>query len=377
MRRVHAACPLPDGRGSVCGGLLIVALAACATIPEPGGGGENLPNAAAGPFRALVQVEIGNDRVAPEVLDDAFAFVRDPAVVDRDGDPSTLAITGYFGVAVAQAGTKLTATDPTRAIRRYGALDGRSFDRAAEVVLEPSEAWEGGILGQPSALLTGGETWLYYAAAGGIGLAKSSDGHAFTRTQGPVLGAAMSGWEGAAIPASPGVVRLADGSFRMFYEVAITADATAIGEASSPDGVTWIRVGTAPALAPAAPRDGVDAPYDDASVGSPFPVLATSANGRAILRVYYGARDHLGAAVIGLAARYLEASSSPSSPLQRATAPVFGTSKSLSPREPCALIYPDFTLLFATQKSADNPDRTVVAAAVAPALATLPPPDPR
>jgi hypothetical protein len=349
------------------------ALAACATIPEPGGGRENLPSAAAGPFRAIVQVEIGNLRVAPNAVEDDDEFVRDPAIVDLDDDPSTLVVAGYFGVAVAQGGTKPTATDPTRAIRRYGALDGRSFDRSAEVVLEPSEAWEGGVLGQPSALLAGGETWLYYAAAGGIGLAKSADGHAFTRVAGPVLGAATSGWEGVAVPASPGVARLPDGSFRMFYEVPITADATAIGEASSPDGVTWTRVGTAPALAPSAPRDGIDQPYDDASVGSPFPVLATSADGRAILRVYYGARDHLGALVVGLAARYLEA---PSSPLLRAAAPVFGTSKPLSPREPCALIYPDFTLLFATQKSASNADRPAVAAALSPALATLPPPNP-
>jgi hypothetical protein len=357
----------------VWGGLLVVAFGACATIPEPGGGGENLPSAVAGPFRALVALEMGNARVAPNVLDDEDEFVRDPAVIDLDGDPSTLGIAGYFGAAVKQGEVKSLATDPTREIRRYGALDGRSFDRAAEVVLAPTEAWEGGVLGQPSALRAGGETWLYFAAAAGIGLAKSPDGHAFTRVAGPVLGAAMGGWEGAAVPASPGVVRLADGSFRMFYEVAITADATAIGEASSPDGVAWTRVGAAPALAPAAPRDGVDQPYDDASVGSPFPVLAASADGRAILRVYYGARDHLGVAVVGLAARYLEA---PTSPLQRAPAAVFGTSKPLSPREPCVLVYPDFTLLFATQKSASIMEHPAVAAAVAPAQGTLPPPFP-
>ena len=349
-----------------------IGLAACATIPEPGGGGENLPSAVAGPFRALVQAELGNLRVAPNALD-TDVFARDPSVVDLDGDPSTLAVAGYFGAAVAQGGAKPVATDPTRAILRFDALDGRSFDRAAEVVLEPTEAWEGSVLGQPSALLHDGETWLYYAAAGGIGLAKSSDGHAFTRVPGPILGPAASGWEASGIPASPGVVRLADGSFRLFYEVTIAKGVQAIGDASSPDGVTWTRLGTAPALAPSAPRTGVDQPYDDASVGSPFPVLATSGDGRAILRVYYGARDHLGASVIGLAARYLAA---PSAPLQRATAPVFGTTKLLSPREPCVLVYPDFTWLFATEKAASNADHPAVAAAVAPALAALPPPEP-
>lgn len=349
-----------------------IGLAACATIPEPGGGGENLPSAVAGPFRALVAGEIGNLRVAPNALDNEV-FARDPSVVDLDGDPSTLAVAGYFGAAVAQGGTKPVAADPTRAILRFGAIDGRSFDRAAEVVLEPTEAWEGGVLGQPSAILHDGETWLYYAAAGGIGLAKSGDGHAFTRVAGPILGPAAGGWEGSGIPASPGVVRLLDGSFRLFYEVTIAKDEQVIGEASSPDGVTWTRIGTGPALAPSAPRTGEDQPYDDASVGSPFPVLATSGDGRAVLRVYHGARDHLGTAVIGLAARYLDA---PSAPLERATAPVFGTTKPLSPREPCVLAFPGFTLLFATQKSANNADHPAVAVAVAPALAALPPPDP-
>jgi hypothetical protein len=351
-----------------------IGLAACATIPEPGGGGENLPSAGAGPFRALVQAELGNLRVAPNALD-TDAFARDPSVVDLDGDPGTLAVAGYFGAAVAQGDTKPVATDPTRAILRFGALDGRSFDRAAEVVLEPTEAWEGGVLGQPSALLhDDGETWLYYAAAGGIGLAKSGDGHTFTRVAGPILGPAASGWEASGIPASPGVVRLPDGSFRLFYEVTIAKDVQAIGEASSSDGVTWTRLGTAPALAPSAPRAGVDQPYDDASVGSPFPVLATSGDGRAILRVYYGASDQLGSAVIGLAARYLDA---PSAKLQRATAPVFGTTKPLSPREPCVLAFPGFTLLFATEKSASNAAHPAVAVAAAPALAALPPPDPQ
>ena len=349
-----------------------IGLAACATIPEAGGGGENLPSAVAGPFRALVAGEIGNLRAAPNALDNDV-FARDPAVIDVDGDPSTLAVAGYFGAAVAQGGKKPVAADPTRVILRFGALDGRSFDRAAEVVLEPTEAWEGGVIGQPAALLRDGETWLYYAAAGGIGLAKSSDGHAFTRVAGPILAPAASGWEALGIPSSPGVVRLEDGSFRLFYAVTIAEDTQAIGEASSPDGVTWTRLAEGPALAPAAPLPGAEQPYDDASVGSPFPVLAASGDGRPLLRVYYGARDRLGNAVIGLAARYLDA---PSSPLERAAAPVFGTSKPLSPREPCVLVYPGFTWLFATEKSASNADHPAVAAAVAPALADLPPPDP-
>jgi hypothetical protein len=350
-----------------------IVLSACATIPEKGGGGENLPTAVAGPFRALTQDEIGNNRVAPNAMEDDV-FSRDPSVIDVDGDPATLEVAGYFGAAVAQGMTKPTATDPTRAILRFGALDGRSFDHAAEVVLEPTETWEGGVIGHPCALHVGKEIWLFYAAAGGIGLAKSSDGHTFTRVPGPVLGVATSGWDHDAIPTSPGVVLLDDGQLRMFYESPVMPDSSAIGEAGSSDGITWTRRDTQPSLAPSAPGDDADPPYDDAAVGSPSPIVARSTDGRATLRVYYGARNHLGARVIGLAARYIEV---PDAELQRATAPVFGTTKPLSPSEPSALIYPDFTLLFATEKSSTSSPVPAVAVAVAPALATLPAPDPR
>ena len=349
-----------------------IALAACATIPEQGGGGENLPSAVAGPFRALLQEELGNSRVAPNALEDDV-FSRDPSVLDVDEDPTTLEVAGYFGAAVAQGDVKPTAADPTRVILRFGALDGRSFDRAAEVALEPADPWEGGVIGHPSVLHKGQEIWLYYDAAGGIGLAKSSDGHAFTRVPGPVFGPAELDLEGL-IPASPGVIVLPDGSLRMFYEIATSPDSTVIGEAASSDGVTWTRHGQAPALEPSAPGTDADPPYDDAAVGSPSPVLARSIDGRATLRVYYGARNHLGARVIGLAARYVE---DLDAPLRRATAPVFGTTKPLSPTEPSALIYPDFTLLFATEKSSTSDASPAVAVAAAPALAVLPAPDPR
>ena len=350
-----------------------IVLSACATIPEKGGGGERLPTAVAGPFRALTQDEIGNNRVAPNAIEDDV-FSRDPSVIDVDGDPATLEVAGYFGAAVAQGMTKPTAADPTRAILRFGALDGRSFDQAAEVVLAPADPWEGGVVGHPCALHVGKEIWLFYAAAGGIGLAKSSDGHAFTRVPGPVLGVATSGWDVDAIPTSPGVVVLDDGSLRMFYESPVSPDSSSIGEASSNDGITWKRRDDQASLAPSARGDDADPPYDDAAVGSPSPVVARSTDGRATLRVYYGARNHLGARVIGLAARYIE---EPDTVLQRATAPVFGTTKPLSPTEPSALIYPDFTLLFATERSSTSSSTPAVAVAAAPALATLPAPDPR
>lgn len=357
--------------------LVALPLLSCATLPEPGGGGENLPNAGAGPFRALTQPELGNLRSAPNALEDDEIFTRDPAVIDLDDDPLTFTIAGYFGAAVKQGDRKPKEADATVVILRYEALDARSFDRSAEPVLSPEEPWEGGVIGAPSVLKVGGEVFLYYAAAGGIGLARSPDGHAFTRLPGPVLGPAPDGWEASRVPRSPGVIHLPDGSFRMFYEVSVGAGegdgATAIGEASSPDGVVWTRVGTAPALAPSKAAPGQDEPVDDARVGSPFPILAVSAEGRPLLRLYYGARDQAGNEVIGMAARF---EGSRGAPFERSVAPVFGTGEPVGSREPCVLAFPGFTLLFATAQTSAMRTRPAVAAGVAPATVALPPPDP-
>src|SRR5262249_48080754 len=159
------------------------------------GGGDALPGAGAGPFRALVDGELGNLLSPPYAVDDGKTFARDPAVIDADGDPGTLEVAGYFGAAVPQGMPDPGPDDPPRAIVRLGALDARSFDRAAETVLAPADPWEGGVIGEPAVIRRGGEIWLYYAAAGGIGLARSADGHAFTRVPGPVLGPVPGGWE--------------------------------------------------------------------------------------------------------------------------------------------------------------------------------------
>jgi hypothetical protein len=359
-------------------GLSLCALSGCATLPEPSGGDQNLPDANAGPFRALVAAEIGNDRSAPNGLDDFRDYGRDIAVLDADGDPSTLAVIGYVAAAVQQGSDAPEPTDPTRSIARYDAADGRSFDLASEVVLTPDAPWEGGVLASPAAVRMGGEIWLYYAAQGGIGLAKSADGHAFTKVPGPVLGPSPGGWERGGVPAAPGVVQLPDGSLRMFYEVAVAdggsapkppESVTVIGEAESADGLTWTRLGSAPALAHSSGGDAGATPWDSASVGSPYPQLATSAVGRPILRVFYGARDVGGVRTVALAARY-----GTDGPLQRSESPVFGTSGSLGPREPCVVTFAAFTLLYATEASSSSDTHPAVAVGVAPATAVLPAP---
>lgn len=351
----------------------VVGALACATLGEELSTG-HLPNAAAGPFRELRQGEVGNLRSAPNVLEDGRTQLRDPAILDLDGDPATLPVAAYVAATVAPEGEDAEPAAPANAIQRFGAEDGRSFDRAAEPVLEADLPWEGGQIGAPAALLRGGELWLFYAAAGGIGLATGSLDGPSSKRDTPVLGVAATGWDAGLVPTSPGVVALPDGSLRLFYAVCDAASRCSIGEASSSDGASFTRLGEGPALAPwpaETPTETGDPPYDDASVGGPAPWLTRSTTGRVLLRLYYGATDGSGRRTIALATR-----DGTEGPFVRALSPVFGTQVPLSPREPAVLPRVDHTLLFATQDADRKDTAPVVGAGVAPASATLPAPVP-
>jgi len=343
---------------------LLAMVSACATLANSGGGDDNLPEAGLGPFREIATDELGNNRVAPYALRDDDEFARDVSVIDTDGDSSTLDVWAYAARTVFAEGVEPDPTMPTTDIVRHVAADGRSFERNPDTVLQAEAPWEQGTIGKPSALRVDGEVWLYYAGAGGIGLAKSSDGVSFTRVgTAPVLDAA-DGWENGLPPTSPAVTSV-QGGFVMFYEVAL-AEGSAIGEARSDDGSSWVRVGGAPVLSPGGG-------YDAGGAGSPFSLMLQSAEGRDIQVLYYGATDGEGKRTIALAAR-VDASGA----FRRAAAPVFGSANALGPREPCLLRYATYTLLFATQQAGTTSalDFPAVAVGVAPAAVGLPSPVP-
>jgi hypothetical protein len=348
---------------------LALAAGACATLAGAATGGENLPNAAAGPFRALRSDEVGNLRSAPNVLVDDQTFPRDGTVIDADGDLSTPEVVGFFAMTLKVGAGDPDPSAPTTAIVRYSAADGRSFDRVSTPVLTLENPWEGSKLGAPSALRVEDEVFLYYMAEGGIGLARSSDGIMFTREPAPVFAADPSAWDAGNVPANPGVVRLDDGSFRMFYDVPSDNGGRQIGEARSDDGLMWERVGNASVLEPRNDINPDDLFYDGASVGAPYPVLGTTAEGRRVLRVYYAAIDALNRRSIGIAARYTPSEG----PLQRAIAPVFNNA--LGTTQPCVVVYPGYSLLFATQLAGTSKSQQIPAnaAALSPADAVLPP----
>jgi hypothetical protein len=280
-------------------------------------------------------------------------------------------------------------------IVRTSADDARSFyadigdkhtfpQHAPATVLKADQAWEGTALSGPSALLTGGEVYLYYSAAGGIGLAMASDGLTFTKVAGPVLAPDPTmAWETSA-PHAPTVAIFPDGSWHMLYGAG-----DSIGEATSSDGQTWTRVETNPVLSPSAVVDldaatlatGVQPPFDEGRVDHPVMSPQTDIDGRLQVRVLYtgyglvqadGGTSAQPSSAIGLAGRY-----GTSGPLSRQSAPVYTVS--LHEAAPAFFEYSGGSLLYVQQ---DNPalsatmPYTAVAAAYSPADGSLPPPLP-
>jgi hypothetical protein len=338
-------------------GFFVAAIAlGCATLAsEAGDVDAEKPNAHAGPFRMLRSGEVSGNQ-APYVLTKKFSDFREPTWLDLDGS-------GSFGQAALYA---VAVVGQKPGVYRFVAADGRSFDEIPDPptpVLEATEAWEGGAIDAPEIARVGDEFVLYYSAAGGIGLARSSDGISFTKSPGPVLGpSGAPAWEAASAPRAPGVVALASGEYRLFYEAT-----DRIGEARSSDGIAWERIGEAPVLEPEIATDPNDPPFDGAGVGDPEPVRAKTAEGRALVRVYFTGRALDGSSAIGLAARFGD-----DGRLERAPAPALSNAR--APHAPAIATYRKLTLIFVTERAGinDSSNYPAIAAGVAPADVSIP-----
>jgi hypothetical protein len=360
---------------------LLVTLCCCATLGGSGLGDVGLPTSGVGPFRLLVTTE---DRgVAPYVLDSPGPEYREPAALPAaPTDPSS---TDVYLYAVAAQGTGTTAHD---VLVRTRADDARSFfgtgvntGNSPQVVLSPDAPWEGSDLAGPSALVIGGQVFLYYAAAGGIGLALSQDGLTFQKQPAPVLAADPTvTWE-TTVPHAPSVAVYPDGQIRMLYGAGAS-----IGEADSDDGgMTWHRIDgdpTTPAMdpvlspgppAPGTLEDGEPPPFDTGQVDDPCLLPRMTAAGRIQVRVLYtgliGAPGTTGrASAIGFAARYGD-----SGPLTRQTSPVLSVGRHEA--APALFEWSGNSMLYVhMDETSAMPPYPAIGAAFAPAQLSLPPP---
>lgn len=342
-------------------------IASCATLGSPGAGDRDLPWAGVGPFRRLEAGEMLD--VAPFVLSNARARYREPdALPLRPEGRGEMAVALYFvGTYRDGAGADAPERD---GIYRSSADDARSFygapldsGRTPPRVLAPTEPWEGDGLGGPSALRVGGAIWLYYASDGGVGLARSGDGLTFVKEPEPVF-------TDAPAPRGPSVVQLPDGTFLMMY-----TSGRALSEASSVDGVHWIKRGVvlepAEPIGPSSLLPGEKPPFDTARVADPFIALRVTPAGRLHVRVLYTGYAADGASAIGFAARY-----GAEGALSRNPAPVYAVGR----REaaPALFAWEDSAMLFVQQDVSVGRGEApypAIAAALGPATGALEKPE--
>lgn len=337
----------------------VLIAAGCATLADGEPGLDNAPSARAGPFRLFRIGEIGEERAAPYVMDDQDLRLRDVSAVDADGDPATYEIEGYFAASVEGADPALP---PSRLVRVL-APDGRSFDRTNEVVLESTQGWEGGVIASPSAVARGATRHIYYAGAGGIGLAESTDGSPLVSRDVPLIDKASIPWADGQ-PRSPGVTILPDDTWVMFFEVD-RGGVPVIGRAESEDGIVWVVDTTGPVI-----QRGPAGSIDELYVGTPQPAVGTSAEGRDILYVYYAARGADDKQLIAMAAAFLDEEGGRI--LEKSVSAMFTPSSRALPREPSVVRFDGFTVFFATQLRGPGQDDLVIPGGLAPATADLP-----
>jgi hypothetical protein len=337
--------------------LCVLYAVACGTGAPPAGGDLHLPNANVGPFRVFRSDE--TTKTAPQVL--GSGNWSSPEAFDLDGDPATLGV-GMFVEGGGQG--------KPRIIYRKNLPDGRAADSSESVVLKGTESWEGDQgVGDPSVLQEGTTLWLYYAAQGCIGRARSEDGGLTFEKQPkmPVFCGEQSGpaWEGGAV-SDPAVYRGHDGRLRLMY-----AAQGGIGEALSEDGQTFRRVGTAPWLVPVSPQVPLspqteqDPIFDSVKVSDPFVMLGALPSGRLVTYVYYTAEDRLGRHTIGMAARWGDEGAG-----ERAVSPVLTR---YDAQAPTIVKFNDILLMYTGGASSEvGTPKPAVLGAIAPADRSIP-----
>lgn len=331
--------------------LALLTLVACATIGSESDTPE-LPTSGVGPFRKLEAKEVRG--IAPFVLGDSRAEYIEPTVL-----PDSAGVILYATKRTTPGTGEIVRTRAEDARTFYGATG--HFGKSPVTVLAPTLPWEGTALGRASALRVNGEFWLYYAASGGIGLARSKNGISFKKEAAPVLSVAASPtWETEA-PREPSVAVFPDGTYHMVY-----VSGASIGEAISTDGIHFERVVGGAILGPNAKLGTVDR----GAVGCPTLVPRMTPGDRLQVRVLYTAFDRPRAdasvvSVLAFAARY-----ETHGPLTTNDLPVLA----LKNGEQCPALYEppqaDHRLLYFDAK---QPGQTAhgIAAAIAPVATKL------
>ncbi len=250
---------------------------------------DRVSTSGAGPYRLVEAPETALEGVPT----DAIVMVGPEAVT------SGIGADGFLFYAAAPPKAAPPPRDPSLAPHEIdlARFEPRTIRRAmsngyagfiqSEIILAAAAAWEGDAVYDPwPVVLPDGRLRLYYAAAGGIGLAEAdSVGGALTRVGGgPVLGALPND----RIASSPTVVVDEALGTLMYFEVD-----GAIGLARSDDGVTFelvdgdpIGSGWDPLALDPPPPASADSP-GELRIGHPGAVVAPMGSGRRTVRLYF------------------------------------------------------------------------------------------
>lgn len=332
-------------------GVVLAMLAGCASLGAETAFPEPIQTSGVGPFRPLDSTETGIDA-------EPRGRVQETTGASGGGMRAGDFFFSVESQPLADAPARTPGLLPTqvdwarfepRSIARAPIREGFHGFGAGTVVLEASEAWEGDAVFDPWVVaLADGRARLYYAAAGGIGVAEapSLDG-TFTRVgDGPVLADASG----------PSVVA-SDEGFLMYFE----RDG-AIGLATSSDGLAFT-IEIASLALDAAPSEDPEAP-SEVSFHRPGAVWASTVAHDRVLRLYFEVRrdDRTFAATM---AASLDARS-----FERLAASVYGGEESSS--APAPFLMPDGTTLLHFTIDAPGPNGEpyrVPLVGVAPAFA--------
>jgi len=253
---------------------LFVLLAGCGMIGTESAFPGPVQSSGVGPFRVAFSTE-----TSVELEERPGAALATGRAVEK----SSLAPSGHLFYAAADLLGSPPDRDPElaegevdwarfegRRIYRSAPRADLGFDEGSEV-LEASETWEGEGVFDPFLAVVDGRTLLYYAAAGGIGVAEAGDVEGtFTKLPGPILEDARS----------PALLPDPAGGWLLFY-----TSSEGLGVATSSDGLSFTvrEVDVADLL----DGDGDEDTPHELRAASPTAVLATTPTGREVLRVYF------------------------------------------------------------------------------------------
>ena len=293
-----------------------LALCACSTLGTPASPSGPLPHGGTGQFRALSTAEtmLGSMpagitlMTGGRAVDDAMPFEGDlfyaaatflppsdagvdAAIVPDAGVDAALVPDAHVS-SDAAVDANVDAGPIAPAEIDWSLFQGRQIFRstmgnawgfaAGTMVLSATEAWEGGYVTDPWVVQRAdGRLLLYYAAAGGIGVASASsiDGPWTREGSGPILATSADG-----TPRRPSVIVTtglegAPAAMIIYYELG-----GRLHIATSTDGIALTDAGTLTTTPVDArdDRDGVER-----FVGSPGAISVLTPAGRHVVRIYY------------------------------------------------------------------------------------------